>query len=88
LDILQRLEINHRMRKPKCLLRQGRYPQSTPVLALLDHFTNTVNDIEDPQTRLEGVNRFVQVRGSLLALQKRAFLLDEVVADLRDARIE
>jgi hypothetical protein len=47
-----------------------------------------VNDIEDPQTRLEGVNRFVQVRGSLLALQKRAFLLDEVVADLRDARVE
>ena len=47
-----------------------------------------MNDIEDPQARLEGVNRFVQVRGSLLALQESAFLLDETVAGLRDARVE
>lgn len=47
-----------------------------------------MNDIEDPQARLEGVNRFVQVRGGLLALQERAFLVDETVADLRDARIK
>ena len=35
------------------------YPQGTPILALLDHLTDAVNDIEDPQAGLEGVNRFV-----------------------------
>ena len=64
------------------------YPQSAPVLAFFNHLTDAVNDIEDPQARLEGVNRFIQVRSSLLALQERAFLLNESVADLRDARVE
>ena len=64
------------------------HSQSAPILSLFDHLTDTVNNIEDPQTCLEGVNRFVQVRGGLLALQERAFLVDKTVTSLRDARVK
>ena len=66
----------------------GAYPQSTPVFALFYHLPDAVDDIEDPEARLKSVNRFVQVCGSLLALQERAFLVDETMSSLRDARVE
>lgn len=64
------------------------YPQGAPILALFNHLADTVNDIEDPEARLEGVDRFVQIRGGLLALQERAFLLDKAMAGLRDTCIK
>ena len=69
MDVFQGLKISHPHENIEKIPMKKAYPQSTPILALFDHFTDTVNDIEDPQARLEGVNRFVQVRGSLLALQ-------------------
>ena len=64
------------------------YSQSAPILAFLDHLTDAVNDIEDPQAGLEGVDRFVQVSRGLLALQESAFLLDQAVPNLGDTGIE
>jgi hypothetical protein len=62
------------------------YSESSPILALSDHFPYPIDEIQDAETGLERLDSRVQVLGDFPMFEERLFLEGSNEPVARDAR--